>query len=144
MSVNSTKTGIIYGYGTFTINSATVATWNMYKNDATKSPKQTTIDSLLICNTFNTGSAICPYTAIPTNAVVSFYSFIQVRQCHNASRPGTFHDRSRRTLGCALATISLPALTPEGRATSLQNISPYHVLASTVALRRDSPAKFFI
>ena len=77
----------MYGYGTFTINSATVATWNMYKNSMTTSPGQTNIDSLLICNTFNTGSAICPYTSIPVSATVSVYSFSTVNYC--ASSTGT-------------------------------------------------------
>jgi hypothetical protein len=76
------RTGSIYGYGTLTINSATVATWNMYKNDVTKSPGQISIDTLLICNTFNTGSAICPFKTIPVRKGNCKIKVVQVRQCH--------------------------------------------------------------
>ena len=75
------RTGNIYGYGALTINSATVATWNMYKNDVTKSPGQIAIDTLLICNTFNTGSAICPFKTIPVRKGNSTIKVVQVRQC---------------------------------------------------------------
>ena len=78
--ISGNRTGSIYGYGTLTINSATVATWNMYKNDVTKSPGQIAIDTLLICNTFNTGSAICPFTTIPVSKGNSTIKVVQVRQ----------------------------------------------------------------
>ena len=73
-----THTGIIYGYGTLTINSASVATWNMFKNSMTVSPGQTAIDTVLICNSYTTGSAICPYTTIPSAGPTSVFIFAQV------------------------------------------------------------------
>ena len=80
--ISGKRTGVIHGYGTLTINSATVATWNLYKNDVTKSPGQISIDTLLICNTFNTGSAICPFTTIPVRKGYCKIKLVQVRQCH--------------------------------------------------------------
>ena len=50
----------------------------MYKNDVTRSPGQITIDTLLICNTFNTGSAICPFDSIPTSTDMNVYPLVQV------------------------------------------------------------------
>ena len=73
------RTGTMYGYGTFTINSATVATWTMWKNSQIGTTiAATSLDSLLICNTFNTGSAICPYTSIPVTTATTTYVFAQV------------------------------------------------------------------
>ena len=72
----------MYGYGALTINSPTVATWNMYRNVQGKTLGQTTVESLLICNTFNTGSAVCPYTIIPVNTKLFTYPLVQVRQFH--------------------------------------------------------------
>ena len=71
----STHTGIIYGYGTFTINSATVATWNMFSNTQNIKTGKSNIDSLLICNSYNMKTAICPFTVIPG---ANTYSLVQV------------------------------------------------------------------
>ena len=76
---NQTRTGIIYGFGTLTINSATVATWNMYKNTLSTGPGVLSIDKVLICNSY-LGSSICPYGAIPSASSTSSYALIQVNQ----------------------------------------------------------------
>ena len=74
---NQTRTGIIYGFGTLTINSPEVATWVMYKNSYSTGPGVVPIDRILICNSIY-GSAVCPYGAIPSASSVSSYALIQV------------------------------------------------------------------
>jgi hypothetical protein len=69
----------MYGYGTLTINSPTVATWNMMKNSMTMTPGESNIDSVLICNSYM-GSAICPFTTIPPECPEKVFKYSTVRR----------------------------------------------------------------
>lgn len=69
----STRSGTMYGYGTFQINSATTATWNMFENAYNGvAISAYSIDNVLICNSWNTGSAICPYATIPVDPTTTY------------------------------------------------------------------------
>lgn len=70
----------MYGYGTLTINSKDVATWNMYKNNQVQKPGTILLESVLICNTATMGSSVCPFTSIPNPTMTPYYySVTQVK-----------------------------------------------------------------